>query len=227
MHEWMDDDAEPINLPESTGGKYDRAFKLEVLYFYRDHSQNLRETAEKFNILPKTLDGWIADAGLPKISVKNPHVYSDRDKGQALLLHEMGEPVNDIARRTGIPAYTLRSWIRGIDVSDDALAIKDGAGSKLGQTCLKLATDIAASITEDVIAESKLHQRVDAMTKLVSVGRLFEGKPTSISESHNISANLSDLEAVARLLRDIQGQTREPIQIPDSAIIDVEAERSH
>lgn len=97
--------------------------------------------------------------------------YSEREKIDALArLAASGDDVAAISAQTGIPASTLRGWLRRGRTPDEAL-------NALREQLIADAAALADSLIE-VIDDAPLHQRATALNQLVDkIIRLAEKLP--------------------------------------------------
>lgn len=223
-HPWLDTDTQPdIILPEGMNhNKYPADFKIEVLKHYRDITHDARETAAKFDLTPVTVSTWVRAANLPEYKPTDAptHVYSDREKAQVMLMLDLGESIEDIKKRTGVPMHLIRKWKSGVDVSSDVQVMRVGGKVNIAELCESKLVDVLKAIDKKTLDKATLTGLVKGAQGLLEMRQLVSNKPTSITEDRNLHANISDVDAVALMLDEINNRRAEPVQLGDGTLIE-------
>ncbi len=223
-HPWLEADPQPdIILPEGMShAKYPPEFKIEVLRHYRDVTHDARETAAKFSLTPSTVAGWAKQANLPEFKPADlpTHIYSDREKAQVMVMLDLGEQLEDIKARTGVPMHLIRKWKEGVDVSDDAQKLRVGGRVNIAELCESKLVDVLRAIDRKKLDKATLPGLVKGAQGLLEMRQLVTNKPTSITEDRNLHANISDVDAVALMLDEINNRRAEPIQLTDGTLVE-------
>ncbi len=117
--------------------------------------------------------------------------YSDRERAEALAMHDAGASLQKIQETLGIPDSTLSAWINhnqgmNADIPDLRTFKKLDLASKLDQIAHQ-----CAGLLPDRLPEANVREIVGAMAQSIEKGQLLRGDPTSISANKSRSDQLN------------------------------------
>ncbi len=117
--------------------------------------------------------------------------YSDRERAEALAMHDAGESLRKIQEVTGIPDSTLSAWINhNQGMNDDIPDLRTFKKLDLASKLDAIAHQ-CAGLLPDRLPEANVREIVGAMAQSIEKGQLLRGDPTNISASNSRNSQLN------------------------------------